>query len=173
VAVKDFGVFSTEPSDYPDIAVAAAMAVARGECERGVLLCGNGVGMCMTANKIPGIRAALCSDTYTARTARQHNNTNILCMGARVLGSELAREIMEVWLETDFSEQERHVRRLGKVEQVETQCRPSSRQGASLAELPAGQGGQAASAAPRRIPGRARAGCPRHDTTGGQAGRTL
>jgi len=123
VALKDFGAFSVEPSDYPDIAVPVAVAVARGECERGVLICGNGVGMCMTANKIAGIRAALCSDTYTARTAREHNNTNILCMGARVVGSELAKDIVDVWLETDFSGQERHVRRLGKVGQVEAQAR--------------------------------------------------
>lgn len=117
--VEDFGTHSEEMVDYPDFAAPAAQAVAEGKADRAVLMCGNGVGVCMTANKIPGIRAVLTSDTYTARTSREHNDTNVLCMGGRVVGPELARDIVKVWLSTDFSGDERHVRRLGKVGQIE------------------------------------------------------
>ena len=119
--VQDFGTASEEMVDYPDFAEPAAKAVAEGRADKALLMCGNGVGVCMTANKIPGVRAVLTSDTYTARTSREHNDTNVLCMGGRVVGPELAREIARVWLSTDFSGDERHVRRLGKLKHIEEQ----------------------------------------------------
>ena len=101
--VKDFGVYNTDPVDYPDIGLIAAEAVASGECERGILICGTGIGMCITANKVPGVRAALCHDTYSAERARKSNDAQVLTMGARVIGSELGKKIVEVWLESDFA----------------------------------------------------------------------
>ncbi len=103
IEVKDFGVHSTDPVDYPDIAVAAAESVANGECDRGILVCGTGIGMCITANKVPGVRAALCHDTYSAERARKSNDAQMITMGARVIGPELAKSIIDVWLVSDFS----------------------------------------------------------------------
>lgn len=103
IEVRDFGVFSTDPVDYPDIAVVAAEAVASGECERAILVCGTGIGMCITANKVPGVRAALCHDTYSAERARKSNDAQVLTMGARVIGPELAKSIVEAWLASDFA----------------------------------------------------------------------
>lgn len=110
----DLGCESTESVDYPDFAFAVADAVAQGRFPQGILVCGSGIGMCMVANKVPGIRAALCHDTFSARGARAHNNANILCMGERVIGLGLAREIVSAYLTTDF-EGGRHARRLEKM----------------------------------------------------------
>ena len=103
IELIDFGVHNTNPVDYPDIGVAVAEAVADGQAERGILVCGTGIGMCITANKVPGVRAALCHDTYSAERARKSNDAQVITMGARVIGSELAKAIIEVWLAADFA----------------------------------------------------------------------
>lgn len=103
IEVADYGVHSTDPVDYPDIAVEASEAVADGSCDRGILVCGTGIGMCITANKIPGVRAALCHDTYSAERARKSNDAQVITMGARVIGTELAKAILDVWLESEFA----------------------------------------------------------------------
>jgi ribose 5-phosphate isomerase B len=101
--VQDFGVHNTDPVDYPDIGAAVAEAVARGDAERGILICGTGIGMSITANKVPGVRAALCHDTYSAERARKSNDAQVITMGARVIGPELAKSIIEVWLNSEFA----------------------------------------------------------------------
>ncbi len=103
ISVHDFGVHTTDPIDYPDVAEAASKAVADGECDRAILVCGTGIGMSITANKVPGVRAALCHDTYSAERARKSNDAQVITMGARVIGPELAKKIVEVWLESDFA----------------------------------------------------------------------
>jgi len=103
IPVRDFGVHSDDPIDYPDIALIASESVATGECDRAILICGTGIGMCITANKVPGVRAALCHDTYSAERARKSNDAQVITMGARVIGPELAKKIIEVWLESDFA----------------------------------------------------------------------
>ncbi len=113
---KDFGCYSEASCDYPDIAKPVARAVASGECERGILICGTGIGISITANKVKGIRAALCSDCFSAEATRQHNDANILAMGARVLGEGLALKIVDTFLDTPFSNDERHIRRINKIE---------------------------------------------------------
>lgn len=115
----DFGTDSREPVDYPDIALQVAGAVARGEYDRGILLCGSGIGMSIAANKVPGIRAALCHDVFSARVTRLDNDSNILTMGERVIGFGHAREVVRAWLETDFSGG-RHARRIGKIADIES-----------------------------------------------------
>ncbi len=112
--VRDFGVFTRESVDYPDIAFAVARAVAAGECERGILICGTGIGMAIAANKVKGIRAATCSDVYSAKMSRRDNDANILCLGGRVVGPGLAAEIVTVWLNEPFAGG-RHARRLEKI----------------------------------------------------------
>lgn len=120
----DLGSDGPEPVDYPDFARAVGEAVARGEAERGLLVCGSGIGTSMAANKIPGVRAALSHDTYSARQGVEHDDVNVLCLGARVIGPELAAEIVRAWLGARFSGEERHVRRLGKLRAIEAQyCR--------------------------------------------------
>ena len=114
--VKDFGTFSKDSCDYPVIAKAVAKDVAAGNFDRGILICGTGIGMSIAANKIKGIRAALCSDTFSARATREHNDSNIQCLGARVIGNKLAEDIVKIWLETPFSNEERHLRRIGMIE---------------------------------------------------------
>ena len=114
---KDFGCHSTEAVDYPDYAKPVAHAVADGECDRGILICGTGIGISITANKIRGIRAALCSDCFSAEATRLHNDANILAMGARVLGPGLAIKIVDTFLNTPFSGDERHARRIRKIEE--------------------------------------------------------
>ena len=114
-SAQDFGVYDTAPADYPDVARVAAQAVARGDFDRGILLCGSGVGMAIAANKVRGIRAALCHDSFSAHSSREHNDANILCMGERVVGKGLARDIVTLWLATAFSGGERHQRRIDKV----------------------------------------------------------
>lgn len=113
---KDFGTYSEASCDYPAYGKAVANAVAGGECERGILICGTGIGMSMAANKVPGIRAALCGDCFSAEATRQHNDANILCMGARVVGEGLALKIADTFLDTPFSNDERHIRRISQIE---------------------------------------------------------
>ncbi len=115
--VKDFGCYTEQSCDYPDIAHAVAKAVAAGECEKGILICGTGIGMAMAAGKEPGIRAALCGDVYSAKLTREHNDANILTMGARVVGPGLAEMIVDTFLSTPFSNEERHIRRISKIEE--------------------------------------------------------
>ena len=116
---KDFGTYSTDSCDYPDFAAAAAKAVASGECERGIVLCTTGIGVSIAANKVPGIRCALLSDVMSARLTREHNDTNMMAIGAGVVGEMLALEILDTWLETEFSHNERHQRRIDKVMALE------------------------------------------------------
>ena len=115
---EDLGASSDEPSDYPDIAYELAKKVAAAD-SRGILMCGTGIGESIVANKVKGIRAANCFNEYTAQKSREHNNSNILCLGARVLSAEEAKTIVKAWIETDFSNEERHRRRLGKIEKIE------------------------------------------------------
>jgi ribose 5-phosphate isomerase B len=117
---RDFGPHKKDPEDdYPDFGVPVARAVAKGEFDLGILICGSGVGMCILANKVGGIRAALCHDTFCARSSREHDDANILCLGARVIGVELAKEIVKTWLSGAFSGADRHQRRLKKVTGLE------------------------------------------------------
>ena len=117
--VADLGTNSSEPVDYPDSAQAVAEAVLRGEADRGLLLCGSGVGACVVANKVPGVRAATCHDTYSAHQGVEHDDMNVLCLGARVVGEQLALEILRSFLGATFSNAERHARRLAKVKAIE------------------------------------------------------
>jgi ribose 5-phosphate isomerase B len=116
--VLDCGTFSPEPVDYPDFAGRVAEAVVSGLAGRGVLVCGTGIGMAIAANKVPGIRAAVCADADTARTSREHNDANVLALGARLVGHERALEVVEAWLGAEFSGG-RHVRRLEKIAALE------------------------------------------------------
>ena len=113
---KDFGTYSSASCDYPVYAKAVANAVASGECNRGIIICGTGIGVSMTANKVRGIRAALCGDCFSAEATRQHNDANVLCMGARVVGEGLALKIADTFLDTPFSNDERHIRRISMIE---------------------------------------------------------
>lgn len=114
---KDFGTYSSDSCDYPVFAKAVAKAVAASECEKGILICGTGIGVSITANKVPGIRAALCGDVFSAKATREHNDANILAMGARVTGEGLALMIADTFLDTPFSGDERHVRRISMIEE--------------------------------------------------------
>ena len=116
-SVIDCGTYSKESCDYPVIAKAVAKAVVSGEYERGILICGTGIGMSIAANKVRGIRAALCSDTFSAHATREHNNSNILCLGQRAIGDKLALDIVDVWLKTEFSGDSRHQRRIDMIEE--------------------------------------------------------
>ena len=116
--VDDVGCSSTSSVDYPDFAVVVASRIARGEAPFGVLICGTGIGMCVAANRHRGVRAALCHEGYSARMARAHNDANVLCMGGRVVGSDLAREVLATFLEVSF-EGGRHQRRLEKIDRGE------------------------------------------------------
>ena len=113
--VIDLGAFNTEPSDYPDFAKAVGEALQKGQVERGLVVCGSGVGACVAANKLKGVRAALVNETYSARQGVEHDDVNVLCLGARVTGPALADEIVKAFLAAKFSGEERHVRRLNKV----------------------------------------------------------
>jgi len=115
---EDFGTNSTESVDYPDFALKVAESVAKKECDMGILICGSGLGMSMAANKIPGIRAALCSSPEMARLSREHNNANVLTIGARLTDENTAKEIVRVWLTTDFAG-DRHLRRINKIRDIE------------------------------------------------------
>jgi ribose 5-phosphate isomerase B len=118
-SVIDLGTDSTESVDYPDYAEKLGMAIITGEAERGVLICGSGVGACIAVNKIKGIYAGLCHDTYSAHQGVEHDNMNVLCLGARVVGPELAKELVGAYLNAQFSNAERHVRRVNKIYKIE------------------------------------------------------
>ncbi|MHB0998045.1 MAG: ribose 5-phosphate isomerase B [Armatimonadota bacterium] len=115
----DFGVCTPESVDYPDIGIQVAEAVSKGEFERGILICGTGIGISIAANKVPGIRAALCADTFAARSSIEHNNANILALGERTTGVGTALDIVNIWLSTEFPDDERHARRINKITDIE------------------------------------------------------
>lgn len=117
--VTDVGTRSTEPVDYPDFAEAVSLSVLRDECERGILICGSGAGASIAANKMPGIRAGLCHDTYSAHQCVEHDDVNVLVLGARVIGSELAKDLCTTFLNARFTAEERHRRRLAKTLSIE------------------------------------------------------
>ena len=120
-SVENLGTHSKDPVDYPDSARAVGEALTQGRAERGIVVCGSGAGVSIAANKIPGIRAAVCHDTYTAHQAVEHDDMNVLCLGARVVGSELAKEIASTFLAARFSGEARHQRRLDKLLAIERQ----------------------------------------------------
>ena len=122
-AVEDLGTRSTESVDYPDFAFPVAQAVAQGQADRGILICGTGIGMCIAANKVPGVRAAPCHDSITAEMSRRHNDANVLCLSADLLGEELMERMARIWLETEF-ESGRHARRVEKITRFEADQRP-------------------------------------------------
>ncbi len=117
--VVDFGTHTLDSCDYPDFAAPAARAVANGQCEKGIVLCTTGIGVSITANKIDGVRCALLSDVLSARMTREHNDTNMMALGAGIVGQNLALEILDTWLGTEFSHNERHQRRIDKVMALE------------------------------------------------------
>jgi ribose 5-phosphate isomerase B len=119
--VKDFGTFGPERVDYCDFGFAVGESVVKGECEKGLVFCGTGVGISISANKVKGIRAVVCSEPYSAKLSREHNDTNVLALGARVVGIELAKMIIETWLEAKF-EGGRHAGRIQKIAGYENQC---------------------------------------------------
>ena len=116
--VLDFGTHGPDSVDYPDYALQVAEAVTVGKVERGVLVCGTGIGMTIAANKFPGIRAALCGDVFTARMSREHNDANVLVLGGRLMGADMAADILQAWLETEFAGG-RHARRVEKIADIE------------------------------------------------------
>lgn len=117
--VKDFGTYTLDSCDYPDFVAPAARAVADGECDKGIVLCTTGIGVSIAANKVKGIRCALLSDVMSARLTREHNDTNMMAIGAGVVGQKLALEIVDTWLDTEFSGDARHQRRIDKVMAIE------------------------------------------------------
>ena len=118
--VTDFGTHDgTKPDDYPDYAKLVGDAVQEGKVDRGIIVCGSGAGACIAANKVHGVRACLCHDTYSAHQAVEHDNMNVLCLGARIVGTELARELVKAFIGATFSGEERHLRRLAKVDAME------------------------------------------------------
>lgn len=118
-AVSDFGTYTFDSCDYPDFALQAAEAVAGGECERGIFVCTSGIGVSIVANKVPGVRCALCSEPLSARMTREHNDANALALGGGYVGVNLALEIVKTFLETPFSQGVNHVRRLAKITEIE------------------------------------------------------
>ena len=114
---RDYGCDSTDSVDYPIYARKVAHAIVKGECERGILICGTGIGISIAANKVPGIRAALCTDCFCAQATREHNDANVLALGGRVVGPGLAIKIVETFLDTPFSNDERHIRRIKLIEE--------------------------------------------------------
>ncbi len=117
--VVDLGTGDEEPVDYPDFASAIGEALKEGRAERGILICGSGVGACVAANKIKGMRAGLCHDIYSAHQGVEHDDINVLCLGSRVIGEELAKELVTAFLSAEFTGEERHRRRLAKIEEIE------------------------------------------------------
>lgn len=117
IEYKDYGTYTPESCDYPEYGKAVAYAVRDGECEKGILICGTGIGISITANKVPGIRAALCHDCFSAQATREHNDANILAMGARVIGAGHALKVVDAFLDTPFSNDERHIRRIRLIEE--------------------------------------------------------
>lgn len=120
----DFGTTNSTPADYPDIAYLAATSVSKGEADRAILICGTGIGMCIAANKVKGIRAALCHDEITAQISRHHNDSNVLCLSGDMTGEVLLRKIVEVWLTTEF-QGGRHQRRINKIAAIEKGDNPA------------------------------------------------
>jgi len=118
IQYKDFGCFDKERTDYPKYALTVSKAVVAGECEKGILFCGTGVGMSIAANKVKGIRAVVCSDCYSAKMSRQHNDSNILALGSRVVGIELAKLIIDEWLNTEY-DGARHENRINMIRKIE------------------------------------------------------
>jgi ribose 5-phosphate isomerase B len=118
--IMDIGAFTAAPVDYPDIAEGVAQAVRNGQADRGIIVCGSGVGAAVAACKFPGIRASVCHDTYSARQAVEHDDLNVLCMGSRVIGGELARVLADAFLAATFSGDERHINRLAKIDAIES-----------------------------------------------------
>ena len=118
IEYKDFGCDSEESVDYPEFAHKVGNAIVSGECELGILICGTGIGMSIAANKINGVRASVCNDCYTAELTREHNDANILAMGARVIGVGVALKVVDTFLDTPFSNDERHLRRIAQIERV-------------------------------------------------------
>ena len=116
IEYKDFGCYDTSSVDYPEYAKAVAKAVVSQECEKGILVCGTGIGISIAANKVKGIRAALCTDCFMAEATRQHNDANVLALGGRVVGVGLALKIVDTFLDTEFSNDERHIRRINQIE---------------------------------------------------------
>lgn len=116
--VEDHGCHCADSVDYPDYASAAVQRVQSGHCERAILVCGTGIGMSIAANKMAGIRCALVHDTFSAKATREHNDTNVLALGERVIGPGLALDIVKLWIDTPFSEDERHARRIAKIERI-------------------------------------------------------
>jgi ribose 5-phosphate isomerase B len=117
--IIDLGAFNQEPVDYPDVAAKAAKTILKGQADRGIIICGSGVGACIAANKIKGIFAGVCHDTYSAHQGVEHDNMNVLCLGARIIGVELAKEIVKAFINANFSKDERHQRRVGKIVELE------------------------------------------------------
>lgn len=125
--VEDLGAYNTEPSDYPDFALLVGKALIAGTAERGILICGSGVGVCVAANKMPGVRAGMCHDTYSAHQGVEHDEMNVLVLGARIIGSALAYECVDAYLKANFIASEpRFVRRLNKVKAIEKQYMPDA-----------------------------------------------
>lgn len=118
IAYEDFGTYGEESVDYPDMAVPPCEAVVNGECDKALLFCGTGVGISIAANKVKGIRACCCSDTFSAKYTRLHNDANVLCMGGRVVGTGLACELVDIFLNTEF-EGGRHAKRIAKIAEIE------------------------------------------------------
>jgi ribose 5-phosphate isomerase B len=119
VAVVNLGCYSQDSVDYPIYAEKVGRGVADGTYERGILVCGTGIGMSIAANKIPGVRASLCADCYSAEMTRVHNDSNVLCLGGRTIGIELAKRIVDIYLAADFSQEEKHVRRVAMIQELE------------------------------------------------------
>ncbi|MFW5841868.1 MAG: ribose 5-phosphate isomerase B [Bacillota bacterium] len=117
IEYTDYGTNNSESCDYNEPARAVSLAVSEGQADRGILICGTGIGMSIQANKVHGIRAALVHDLYTAKATRLHNDSNVLAMGGRIIGDEIARAIVDIWLHTEFSGVERHERRVSKIEE--------------------------------------------------------
>lgn len=117
--IKDFGCDNGDACDYPDFGLLVAEAVSRGEYERGILICGAGIGMSLVANKVPGVRAALCLNPFMAKVSREHNDANILILPGRIASQKESEEMTIIFLDTEFSEEERHVRRLAKIKEIE------------------------------------------------------
>jgi ribose 5-phosphate isomerase B len=119
--IEDFGTYNEDSVDYPKFALKAALAVSKGQCERGIVICSTGIGISIAANKVGGVRAALCGDLLSARLTREHNNTNVLALGAFIVGEKLALEIADTWLDTPFSNEARHQRRIDEITDIEKQ----------------------------------------------------
>lgn len=117
--IADKGTCGPEPVDYPDFARTVGDAVRSGDADRGILICGSGIGVCVAANKLKGIRAGLCHDSYSAHQSVEHDNINVLCLGPNIIGTKLAFDLVKIWLNARFTGEERHLRRLNKIDEIE------------------------------------------------------